>query len=377
MLKKHRIINTTVVLIVLLFSVLYTKAEGTEEDALKFFKKKEYALALPIYQELSTLHPSEAKFLYFLGVCHTETGNYDENTRKILLRASLNDVPNDIFFYVGKNYHANNEFETALEYYQQFENFGKSKQKKAFELSDLIQKTKNGENPFLLEMTNIGQTQKPDSLAESNTNQHNLLEEQTAQNTPQPESVTEPFSIPEFFTNNFIDFNITTLVTYCRVSQFKQQESLQAFINAWNKEKELQQKQGMLVELRTQYENTSTETDKNIFSNRIINMESELFALKTEAEEQYQKARDLEYRQWEDASISDRKRIGIACDSLRNQLQMLTEQKEKAMKEAEEKTEPLENDTTIQSTTDIKEPIETKQQNIDENVFNKVHIKYR
>jgi hypothetical protein len=155
----------------------------------------------------------------------------------------------------------------------------------------------------------------------------------------------ESIFIPEYFDQNLIDFNITTLVTYCHVSQFTQHEALKAFIGAWKNEQTFVEKQNTLTELRNRYNASVVEDEKNTIANQIIDLETELFAMKAETDGLFQKARTLEQTEWDNATASVKRDIGQQCDSIRNHFQQLKQHKEDSIRAREIQANEAKTDT--------------------------------
>ncbi len=141
--------NTTLLLIVFILQMNSVFAGGSEEEAIKHFENGEFEMAFPIFEELHILYPSDLMFTYYYGVCLTETGNYSLKTRKLLLRSSMSKVPADVYFYIGVNYHAQNNFEAAIAYYERFANMIKKKELKGYDVGALKVACENEKNPFL------------------------------------------------------------------------------------------------------------------------------------------------------------------------------------------------------------------------------------
>ena len=147
-LSKRIVLNTSLLTFVLISFSFLSTGQNHEEIALQFFEDAEYTNALPYYQELNVLYPNDHSIQYYYGVCLTETNSFGNKARKLLLKASNGDVSPKVYFYIGKNYHAQNNFETALNYYNRFDEFAKKKDKKAVGFQEVIAKCNQLINPF-------------------------------------------------------------------------------------------------------------------------------------------------------------------------------------------------------------------------------------
>ena len=147
-LNKHTVMNSLLLTIVFVSFSIFSTAKGTEELAKKLFEEGKYGEALPYFKELNVLYPNDEPFQYYYGACLTQTGNYSLKTRKLLLQASQGNVPTNVFFYIGENYHALNDFETAKTYYQRFAEYARKKELKAVNFDKIVEQCNTGVNPF-------------------------------------------------------------------------------------------------------------------------------------------------------------------------------------------------------------------------------------
>ena len=128
-------------------------AQSNETLAKELFENKEFNEALPHFKELHKLYPDEAMFQYYYGVCLTETHQFGLNTRKLLLQSAQKKVPNNVFFYIAKNYHAVNNYDTALQYYERFDDYARNREKRKVNFKEIYNLCLNEENPFLKKET--------------------------------------------------------------------------------------------------------------------------------------------------------------------------------------------------------------------------------
>jgi tetratricopeptide (TPR) repeat protein len=318
------------------------KQYGTEEQAARFFKKGQYVQALPIYKEYTELYPDNPMYAYYYGVCLTETGHYGNKTRKILLKTALEDVPVNVFFYIAKNYHAINDFETALIYYQQFKEVSKKREQRKVKLRKIMKLCENYQNPFADENTGnfiaayYQKSKTPDTKTEENNKPENLEKgpdkeagnEKTPQNinkkavTDRPEITNDDIEetkkpekaehlssqeskevIPEFPKDTIINFQLTSEIYYTKLSQFRNDTAKQYFAKAFFNQNKMNQIVDQTEKLRKDYDRTESPVYKKDIANEVIALEKKQLALKTAIEHDFLKARELEMKYWNDAPV--------------------------------------------------------------------------
>ncbi|MBN1927295.1 MAG: SPOR domain-containing protein [Prolixibacteraceae bacterium] len=340
MISKHIQFNISIILFVFTALPFSGKTQGTEEQAARFFKKGQYLQALPIYEEYSQLYPNTPIYTYYYGVCLTETGNFGNKTRKLLLKVALEDVPVNVLFYIGKNYHAMNDFETALIYYQQFKDVSKSKEQHDVNLRKVMKQCENYQNPFTNEPpdsylaqyigdkladstsfeTNAEETpekvtisKEPDEIhVPQNIDQHQVIdstvnvrpekeetEESESQNTLVNEENIE--EILEDIQDTSINFVLTTEIYYSNIKQFRNETAKNHFLKALVNSKKMEQFLKQTEQLRKDYDQTESSDFKKDIANEVIALEKKQLALKTAIEYDFLKAREIEMDFWNDA----------------------------------------------------------------------------
>ena len=350
--------NTFLLLIVFLMQFNFAMATGNEEDGKKLIKKGEYELALPIFEELHILYPSDPMFTYYYGVCLTETGNYTLKTRKLLLRSSLREVPADVYYYIGINYHAQNDYETAIAYYSRFAEMIKKKELKKYDVGSLKVDCEQKKNPFLQEDSlrpmnevvdeeivpgSVGLWFKKMAWNKNNKKQMEIpkaesdklpkvfiskelretlssptyndsiknvidssLDNENTQEPPEDlsfmsglESIIQTeipvdFEIPEELLDANIDFNLTSDIFYSLITQFKDLKARYYFVEGWTAENELNSILEKTDQLRSEYVDALTEEEQQSIAQQVVSLEEKSHELKDYSDFAYTKARELE-----------------------------------------------------------------------------------
>ncbi len=124
-----RLLSTYFKLVLIGFCIYLTnavQAQNTSESdvkkqAQKYFDAGDFTSALPLYSQLLSFYAKDPVYNYRFGVCALEAGNDREKPISYLEFASRNaETPNAVFYYLGKAYHLNYRFSSALNAYNTF-----------------------------------------------------------------------------------------------------------------------------------------------------------------------------------------------------------------------------------------------------------------
>jgi hypothetical protein len=127
-------------------------SQGKTEDDLKkqaaqAFEDDDYATGFKLYSTLVANYPKDPSYNYRLGVCMLYS---DPNKKKCMqyLKFAVDhvkDAEKEAFFYYGKAYHLNFQFDDAIKYYSLYKESGASSSKqKKLSVDHEIQCCKNG-----------------------------------------------------------------------------------------------------------------------------------------------------------------------------------------------------------------------------------------
>jgi hypothetical protein len=149
----QRVLNAILcVLVLMLFSFLAIAQEPkkTELDELKQahieFKNKDYKKAYGYFERMYAQYPKDPTYNYYTGVCLLFIDENPEKGLKRLRLAATNDVPDDVYFYLGLAYHNSYLFDDALKNYYWFEKKASKKKANEYDLQNYINKTLNAKS---------------------------------------------------------------------------------------------------------------------------------------------------------------------------------------------------------------------------------------
>ncbi|MCF8363135.1 MAG: SPOR domain-containing protein [Prolixibacteraceae bacterium] len=307
--NKHIILNTLLMGFVLVFSLNISVAQSNETLAKELFEDRQYARALPHFEELHRLYPNEAVFQYYYGVCLTETNQFGLKTRKLLLQSAQGKVPSNVFFFIAKNYHADNNFETALQYYERFDDYARNKEKRKVDFKEFYNLCLDGENPFdeiKKEPAAQPVAEKPDNKKTDKTpsqetpaNNEEKLEVADMQKTSKPDPKDDMvLSIPKELNNSLINFSVIGNINYLKFDQFKTNEGKIAFLEGDKNSRQLKQTIKTTDSLRNVYKNTTNSEVKKEIAEKVVELELEAIKLKSSADNAFNKARKNEIEYW-------------------------------------------------------------------------------
>lgn len=112
-----------------------------EQEAFTFFDGENFKNALPLYQELINVYPQDPEYNYYLGVCQVEVNQNVKEAIQHLKIASTKNVNASVPYYLGRAFHMNYEFNSAIRYYRKFREYYK---KKSIGIDRLIEMCQNG-----------------------------------------------------------------------------------------------------------------------------------------------------------------------------------------------------------------------------------------
>ncbi len=141
-----------ILVIVFLFLGLLVNGQSQAEktllkNATKQFEAKEFLVALPAYSQLLSIAPENKDYNFKYGVCLLAS---DEDVDKALKHLKYVCAPGDFedtraYFYLGKAYHLNYQFASALKSYEAFKTKADSRTANSFrEVDRLITMAENG-----------------------------------------------------------------------------------------------------------------------------------------------------------------------------------------------------------------------------------------
>ncbi len=138
-----------IIFLSLSFSFVHAQINEEQEDLMdtaeELFYDNDFVKAMPLYSQLLSLYPTEAKYSFYYGACLVENNKEIDKAIKYLSYASkkLSDEPL-VYYYLGKAYHLSYQFDKAISQYQIFQTKSSSKQQKEKQTKREINICNNG-----------------------------------------------------------------------------------------------------------------------------------------------------------------------------------------------------------------------------------------
>ncbi len=109
-----------------------------EKEALTRFQEKDYSKALANYNKLLEAYPRDPKYNYYAGVCMVELGQEPEKAVYRLKIASLKQVPEEVFFYLGRACYEAGRYDEAIRWYERYRGKAPAGQRKEHHLEKYL-----------------------------------------------------------------------------------------------------------------------------------------------------------------------------------------------------------------------------------------------
>jgi tetratricopeptide (TPR) repeat protein len=128
------------------------------EEATSYMYEEDYPTALSIYKVLYPLDSSYAEINYTIGVCLMNIRG-EEDLAFPYLKKAVNGNVREAYFWLGRSYHIQSNFNEAIKYYKLYNNF-ENKQIPTAEVERYIQMSNTAKeminNPVQVEIINLG-----------------------------------------------------------------------------------------------------------------------------------------------------------------------------------------------------------------------------
>ncbi len=180
----------------------YTASDPGQElkkKAVELFNRGRYEEAVPLLSKLVYDYPYDYQVKYYLGAALVETGDTGKEAEKNLLLASGNNVPVMVWFYLGRFYHATENWNSAQRFYNRFKNNSDSAGADSLRIDELILLCYDRVNPFKSNKVSVTADTVRDVLSNRSLKKDGMRKlpddvknEGTKENTVKPEIVNVP-----------------------------------------------------------------------------------------------------------------------------------------------------------------------------------------
>lgn len=317
---KKRYIQINIFLIIIVWGLYSIPCySSSKEDPIDLFNQKKYEEALPLFKVLLQKTPDDITLFYYVGACLTETNHFGNETIMMLQKSISDNQPNLLYFYLGENYHALNDFKTAITYYSIFEQKVGKKELKGLNIDAKVDMCKKRINPFTIA--------PPIAIpADSLSTETALPDTSQIQNRTKTSSDTVKnkelaLVVPASLNGATINFILTSEIYYTRFSQFRTYNGKQNFIAGWNNTDSLNWMVSETDSLRNEYRKIQSSEIKASLSNKVIDLENKILKSKSLIDGFYFKANEFEFDYWKKAPEKEKLKLIAENDSLKRALE--------------------------------------------------------
>ena len=319
----------------LLFAIA-GKIYGTGQDstarlAFQLCDSGDYEGAESWFAALVKSNPEVSMLNYYYGACLTENGTFSEKALNLLLRAQQEEIPARLDYYLGLQYHAKEDWDQALRYYNRFKMNGSPEEKEKYLLQDKIQQCFDRINPFtfIKEVAESDTLNSDPFIQKSRTDSVGAIKDHAGNLTIMADQDIHPttdttFSagqneteLPDSGKNNnqmhepMFVFILNDMLIYYQTDHFRTAEGKSAFLEGQKKQHELDETLQQTERLRKVYSATVSQEVKTNTGNKIVEMENDSYALTEEIDRYFSLARSSEEQYWKNAA-ADEKQAFIA-----------------------------------------------------------------
>ena len=185
-------------------------SNGDLNQGVQLFKTGRFDQALPIFEKLVNANPDDAMLNYYYSASLVEQNIFTDKTNQHLLKAVSGNMPDKIFYYVGKYFQEKELWNSALKYYNRYKNYSSEEEKNAVSIDRLIQYCYSQADPQLPEtVQNEPLVSNPPREEEKN----NLSVAKTEPSNP-TENLIKTSSENLIPQNNLISFQVNAEIEY-------------------------------------------------------------------------------------------------------------------------------------------------------------------
>jgi len=313
-LRTYILLTTTVFLLFGSKNVFAEKQENPLVTAIKMYDQANFSQAEELLKNLIEETPDNLLINYYYGACRTENGKYGEQEISALLEGNSAALPLKSAYYLAVQYHAQNQWDEALQYYTNFRTNSSAAEQDELNLAEKIQQCENHINPFQTTQDTVRKIAPlprprdiqpsdstitnavtpvypapvfPDSIPTDSLPVHHIDTITTQETNP-----IQPVSKP-------IDFTINGVMTYNDTSNFQTEEGLQHFKDWVQSKQKLDSLQSLVDSWRENYAKATTNSERTRIGNNIIDAEGDLFALQKTTQNYRTLAIAAENNYWE------------------------------------------------------------------------------
>lgn len=203
------------VLCLIVHPVRGQQSVGKEAMGIEYFQQGNYEKALPVFAKLAQSYPDNAMYNYYYGVCLIKNNLFETAAKEALLNSVVDKTPSNSNFYLGNYFHALEDWQEALDFYERYEKLGSKQEKKSLRFEFYVDLCQQKKNPF-----------KPQQPADKTLFGDTLLK-------PPPPIDEKIFPVPDALKKAWFNFQVNDIMAYHSIDDFKSEASKVLFTKAW------------------------------------------------------------------------------------------------------------------------------------------------
>ena len=332
--------NFYFILLIAALASVATAQQIPEVKAIQYFNSGDYSESEKLFLLLLEGKPTDPMYNYYYGASRTENGHYSDQELECLTIAEKHFTPERLYYYLGIQHHARQNWSQALKYYNQFKLSVPETEQNHLDLNNKIQLCFNRENPFLIPpVAKADETREDKDLQDSPSFVTINIDESLTASTDPALSANDEFNeteedlyLPRNVLPNLpgvkaalpageqIEFPIDNFITYYFTSQFQTSDGSKLFQEAIA----LQEQQDNLItkadRLREEYKETTDHDTRSAIASEIMQLERKAFELEEKILHTFNHSRENEKAFWNNADPASKNNFLIEQENILTQL---------------------------------------------------------
>lgn len=273
---------TTVLFLLLSFHLSVGQQKIARETlAVDYFQKGDFEKALPLFAKLSQSYPDNAMYNYYYGVCLIKNNVFETAAKEALLNSVVDKTPSNSNFYLGIYFHALEQWQEAMDFYDRYKKVGTKQEKNALRFDYYVGLCQQKKNPF-----------KPRKLADTALFGDTLLK-------PPPAIDEKIFPVPDALKKAWFNFQVNEYLAYHSINDFKSEASKVLFTKAWMCTGKNDSILALTDSLRKVHESVARVDTRLGLVQQIVDCEQKSFQLMRDREKFLEQSRVKESAYWE------------------------------------------------------------------------------
>ncbi len=260
---------------------------GNESLALEYFNQGDFEKALPLFAQLIRNNPDDAMYNYYYGVSLVKNNIFETAAKETLLNAIVDKTPVNANFYIGNYFHALENWQEALDFYERYDGMGNRQERKALQLDYYVDLCKKKVNPFEVKTA---------------SNQRAIFTDTIKKITVQPDEMN--FLIPEELKKVWFNLQINDVLVYHTMDDFRSEAGKVLFTKAWVLTGQNDSIVSVTDSLRNEHEKTVRVSTRLELVQQIVEKEQTSYQLLRDREKLLEQARAKESSWWEKAGTA-------------------------------------------------------------------------